>query len=320
MTSKKGKKGKKRYDVISVGSATIDCFVNLPGGFGKIRPGSKILIDSISLLTGGGGTNVAVGLKRLGMKVGYIGEVGDDHSAHIIRKELEEEGVDFLVKQHSRHETAYSVILEPKGKDRAILVYKGAASYLHREEVRDINKSADWFYFASVIGSSLKTMYSLANHAKKNRIKVFFNPSSYMIEKRKKEMEKLLSVATILSVNKEEAQKLVKSRSDDPKRLLEKMFSRASCICIITDGKRGAYVYDGENFIHRKARKVKTVDTTGAGDSFNAGFLAGYLQREDFSRKKRLERALRSGLYNAESVIRHVGAKEGLLTRRKMPG
>jgi ribokinase len=315
---RKAKNKKAKYDVIAVGSATIDCFVNLPVDFRNIRHGSKLLIEDIKLLTGGGATNVAVGLRRLGLKVGFIGEVGDDHSAYIVRRDLEKEGVDFLVKQHSRHETAYSVILESMGKDRAILVYKGASSYLHPEEVRSINKDAAWFYFSSMMGASLKTLNTLANYAKRNRIRVFFNPSSYTIERCRKEMDNILSATTIISVNKEEAQALLGSRSDRPEELLKGMKALGPEVCIMTDGENGAYAFDGTSFVHQEASRIRIVDTTGAGDSFNSGFLGGYLINKRLNDDKRLRAAMKMGAANAKSVISHVGAKTGLLTRRKM--
>jgi ribokinase len=317
MKKSKKRARKKKYDVICVGSVTIDCFVDLPVDFNNIKHGSKLIINDINLLTGGGASNVAVGLRRLGLKTGYIGEVGDDHSAYIIRRDLEKEGVDFLVKQHSRHQTAYSVILESKGKDRAILVYKGASSYLHPEEVRGIPMSTGWFYFSSMMGPSLKTMNRIANIARKKKIKVFFNPSSYMIKKCRKEMKNILSVTTIISINKEEAQALVGSRSTNPKTLLKGMKDLGPEFCIMTDGKKGAYAYDGKTVIHKKGNS-KAVETTGAGDAFNAGFLGGYLIKKNLPDDRRLKFAMRIGTENAQAVIKQVGAKTGLLHRKKI--
>ena len=199
------KKGDKGFDVVSVGSAAVDCFVSLSKELKCVKPGSKVLIDDIHLLTGGGGTNVAVGLSRLGLRTGFIGEVGEDLSAQMIRHELQKEGVAFLVKTHSRHMTAYSVVIETKGKDRTILVHKGASSFLHPGEVHKDTIRTGWFYFASVTGESVRTMTMLARFAKKHGIKVYFNPSSYMIEKGGADFRTLLSAATVLAVNKEEA-------------------------------------------------------------------------------------------------------------------
>ncbi len=311
------KKTKKEYDVITVGSATIDCFINLPTDFKNIKHGAKLLIKDIQLLTGGGGTNVGVGLARLGLKAGFIGEVGEDHSAHLIKKDLEHEGVDFIVKQHSRHLTAYSVILESKGQDRSILVYKGASSYLHPDEIDKANLKTQWLYFGSAMGASMKTMEYLANHARKKKINVYFNPSSYMVKQGRKVLRKILVATKILAMNKEEAQMLLKSGSSSVKSLLTGLWALGPDICIITDGKRGVDVYDGTDFYSLKAHTVKAIDTTGAGDAFGTGFLAGLLMKKKMDKKKRIGFAMKLGIVNSESVIRFVGTKKGLLSKRQ---
>ncbi|MBW2967212.1 carbohydrate kinase family protein [Candidatus Woesearchaeota archaeon] len=306
------------FDVISVGSAAVDCFVSLPTDLKSIKHGSKVLIKDIHLLTGGGGTNVAVGMSRLGLRTGFIGEVGDDLSAHMIEAELKKEGVEFLVKKHSRHMTAYSVVLEAKGKDRAILVHKGASSYLHPYEIPKSRLKTGWFYFASVMGESFRTMTTLARLAKKRKISIYFNPSGYMIAKGGKELEDILAATKILAVNKEEAQTLLKTRSNVVETLLLGMHRLGPEICIITDSKNGAYVYDGEHVYKRKPQKTAPVDTTGAGDAFGAGFLSGYIMKSSLKKKERISFALRMGLAESVAVIKQVGSKKGLLTKRQL--
>lgn len=311
----KNKKQKTNFDVVSVGSCTIDCFVKLPVELNKIKKGSKVLIDDIHLVTGGGGTNVAVGLSRLGLDTGFIGEVGEDLPAHMIRQELEREGVSFLVKQHSRHPTAYSVVLESKGKDRSILVYKGASSYLHTTELPK-TLSTDWFYFASVMGSSFKTMEKIASVAEKSRIDIYFNPSSYMVEQGKDFLNKVISATTILAMNKEEAQLLLNVKSEKTEQLLIGLARLGPSINIITDGKKGVIVYANNKFYSGRANNIKVVDTTGAGDAFGAGFLAGFILEQNKNFDERIKKAIKLGIYNAESVIQEIGAKKGLLRKR----
>jgi ribokinase len=303
----------KKYDVVCVGSASIDCFAKIPVDFNEIKHGSKLLVDDIQLLTGGGGTNVAVGLARLGLKTGFIGEVGPDLSASMIRHEMKKERVDFIAKQHSRHQTAYSVVLEAKGKDRAILVYKGASSFLHPDEIPKGIK-ADWFYFASVTGVSFKTLEYLSNVAKRKNINVYFNPSSYMVDQGKDYLKKVISATTILAVNKEEAESLLKMKGSIYE-LLKGLHQLGPDICIITNGSEGVHVYDGSLKYFKKARKMRPVDTTGAGDAFGAGFLGGFIMKKSIPIGERINFAMELGLLDSESVISFVGAKKGLLTK-----
>ncbi len=308
-----------KFDVICVGSATIDCFVKLPVDFKEIKHGSKLLIEDIALLTGGGGTNVAAGLAKLNVNTGFIGEVGEDLSASMIRHDLEKRGVKFLVKQHSRHSTAYSVVLESEGSDRAILVYKGASSYLTPDELPK-NMDTDWFYFASVTGTSFKTMEHIASFARKNKIGVYFNPSSYMTEKGYNFMKKVISGTTIIAMNKEEAQMLLKTKTGNVELLLKGLNKLGPKICIITDGKNGIHAFDGKQAYFTKAHKIKPIDTTGAGDAFGAGFLAGFVMKKQLPLEERMKFAMELGLLDAESVIMKVGAKAGLISKREALG
>ncbi|MBN1544833.1 carbohydrate kinase family protein [Candidatus Woesearchaeota archaeon] len=318
MAKKSGKRGQGgKYDVISVGSATVDCFVSVPFDLDQIKHGSKSLINEIKLLTGGGGTNVAVGLSRLGLRTGIVCEVGDDLSAHIIKNELAKEGVDFLVKQHSRHQTAYSVIIEAKGKDRAILTYKGASSFLHRDELPKHRLRADWFYFGSLMGASFDTMKYLAGFAKRNGISIYFNPSSYMVKQGQGFLKGVISATDVIAMNKEEAQMLLKSRSKRTDELLRGLHRLGPGICVITDGSRGVYVYDGKRFYSRRPRKVKAVDTTGAGDAFGTGFLAGLIMKKESTAEKRILFAIDFGMADAASVVMYAGTKAGLLRRKE---
>ena len=95
------------YDIITVGSATVDVFANTKySELIKIKTtekeidllaypsGSKILIKELKFTTGGGGTNTAVALSKLGHKVGFLGKLGCDENADFILKKLKEGGVD----------------------------------------------------------------------------------------------------------------------------------------------------------------------------------------------------------------------------------
>ena len=101
---------------------------------------------------------------------------------------------------------------------------------------------------------------------------------------------------------------ILKVKKKPIKELLLKLHKQGPEIVVITDGKQGVYAYDGKDSYVIKPHNVKVLETTGAGDSFASGFLAGLLKRND------IEFALQLGLAEAESVITHYGAKNKLLT------
>src|SRR3989338_5599010 len=107
------------YDVITVGSATLDVFartkfselikiINPKGETDLLAfpSGSKILLDEVEFTTGGGGTNTAVALSRLGHKVAFIGKLGDGTNSDFINKNLADEKISLLCSR-SRGKAGY---------------------------------------------------------------------------------------------------------------------------------------------------------------------------------------------------------------------
>src|SRR3990170_4582134 len=111
------------YDVITIGSATVDVFANTDSELIDIKTkdsemkflcyhtGSKILIKQLNFTTGGGGTNTAVSCSRLGLKTAYLGNVGNDENGKKIIDELKREKIDFIGTSDKVHKTNYSIVL-----------------------------------------------------------------------------------------------------------------------------------------------------------------------------------------------------------------
>jgi len=293
-------------DVICVGSATIDLFVNLKHKFAACVPGEKMLMENLEYLTGGGGSNAAVALSRLFCKVGYLGKVGSGYHALRVLKELKEEKVKIIPVQRSHLHTAFSVVMESsKEKDRIIYVHKGATNELtvHDFDIRKVR--AKWLYLASVMGKTLQTAKKIVAHAEKRGMKILFNPSSYLI--RRKDVQYFVSRADILVLNRNEAQLLTRTKKNIPELALLLLKKGPSAV-IITEGPKGVYYFDKLHKFHVPSLPLEPVSTTGAGDAFTAGFLAGTL------RGKIVPTALKIGVANACSVIQQRGAKHTLLT------
>ncbi len=303
------------YDIITLGSGTIDCFVNtgkklfIDAGKGNIQIpfGSKILVDDVEFYTGGGGTNCAASLSRLGLKAAWIGKLGPTHNGDIILQEMKKEKVDTsMVVRSKNSRTGFSVILDAKGHDRTILAYKGSNDDLRFSEIKTEKVQAKWMYCSSMLGRSFETLEKMVGLAGKNGIKVAFNPSAYLAKKGAKYLSKVLAGTSIAVMNDEEAYYLTKEK--DIKKSMQRILMLGPQIAVITKGSRGVEAYDGKRFYSLKAHKTKVVEATGAGDAFASAFLAGIIRKNDIGF------ALKLGLANAESVIQHSGAKNNLLT------
>ena len=305
-----------RFDVITVGSSTVDVFVSTNvETIGKKRNhkvkkmlayplGSKLLIKELKVTTGGGGTNTAVSFSRLGNKVAYLGKLGNDENGNIILNKLKKEKIKFIGVK-GKEQTGYSVILDSKAHDRTILTHKGCNNNLKFKELRLSKLKTKWFYFSAMLETSFKTLEKLSAFAKKNNINIAFNPSSYLAKKGAKYLKNILKNTTVLVLNKEEASSIVRGKTTED--LLKNLTKHGPQIAVITHGKNYVAAYDGNKFYKIKPHKMKVVESTGAGDAFASTFVSSLIQN------KNIETSLKAGLINAESVITHHGAKNKLL-------
>ena len=127
----------------------------------------------------------------------------------------------------------------------------------------------------------------------------------------REKLSELYAVTEVVSVNKEEAERILGLDETDIKELLEKMRALGPKIALITDGPNGAYVSDS-----RKTLRVPMypdpsppANRTGAGDAMTSTFVVA------LALGKPLEEALLWGPVNSMSVVQHIGAQKGLLSR-----
>ena len=304
------------YDVITVGSATVDVyakteFSELLKGKNKEEciaypVGSKILINELTLTSGGGGTNTAVALARLGHKVAFLGKIGSKENSKRVIDDLKKEKVDIsLIVSSKKGRTGYSIILDSIKHDRTILAFKGSNNDLKFNEIKLKKLRTKWFYFSTMMEESFRTLEKLASYAVKNDIKIMFNISSYLAKKGTRYLGNILKKINILVLNKEEACILVGRNSIES--LLKKLHKLGPEIIAITDGKHGVYVFNNHHLYYGKPHNIRVVESTGAGDAFASSFLSGMIKKND------IEFSMGLGMANAESVIQHHGAKNILL-------
>jgi ribokinase len=307
------------FDVITSGSATLDVYADTDAEEIRIRTkdsaqellayplGSKILIKNLDFKVGGGGTNTAVSFSKLGLKTGFLGVIGRDENGLKIFKALKENKVEFLGSLGDV--SGYSVILDSFMDDRTILTYKGCNNHLKFSSIDLDELETKWFYFASMRGESHKTIQKLAEYAKRNQIKLAYNPSNYQASQGLGYVGGVLKNADVLILNKQEAELLV--GKGKPQELLKRLTKHGPAIVVITDGKNGVFaLHEGVMYVV-PPKKVKVVEKTGAGDAFGAGFVAGLVMN------KSMDFCLRLGMNNAESCIQERGAKNGLLTKQQ---
>ncbi|MDD5148551.1 MAG: carbohydrate kinase family protein [Candidatus ainarchaeum sp.] len=301
-------------EVVCFGNATIDVFVHLQnehlhGNRLCLRPDSKIDADRIFFGTGGGATNTAVGLSRLGLKTGIVCALGKDENSKKVLKELEKEKIDCSgIVKLANYNTAYSVILTGFGADRIILSFAGATRHLENE--KQVNwkflEKSEWFCVSSLHSKPglLKKIFSFAE---KKAILVAWNPGKSELRQGFGKLRQLLEKTSILFLNETEAELLTGKKG--AKQNLEKL-QKIVPLVVITLGAGGSTAFDGKKFFFERARKVRVLDSTGCGDAFKSGFLAAII------RGKGIKQGLYLGSENAAQEIQFLGAKNNLIRKK----
>lgn len=326
-------------DVITIGSATMDVFVecddanivsvytkNKKSEFMSYPYGSKIEITSFASNVGGGGVNTALNFANLGFKTSAICKIGDDIYSKGVLNALNQSTLDLSnIIQDKLVSTGFSIILLSFQGDRTVLAQRGANATLKKSEINfNAIKQAKLLYIAPLSGESNKVLGSIVDFACENGVQVCFNAGTTSLKKGFDYIKKIIDAAEIVVMNKEEASMCTKIevRPDsssqkfskelihpDIKKMLEKLKVGKAKVIVITDGANGAYAFDGKTFYQCDTFPSNVISTLGAGDAFSSTFCAT-LSKTNFD----IGKSLMCAAVNSASVVSHFGASEGFLT------
>ncbi|WP_338752177.1 ribokinase [Bacillus sp. FJAT-52991] len=285
--------------IVVIGSSSMDLVVT-----SAKRPvaGETVLGDSFKTVPGGKGANQAVAAARLGAEVYMIGCVGDDHYGSVILKNFKENGVLIDCVEpitHMESGTAHIILAEG---DNSIVVVKGANNYVtpdYVEKARDLTASADMVMIQQEI--PVETVEYAASLCQEVNVPLLLNPaparplSAEVIEK-----------ASYLTPNEHEATILFSdlSASEALSKYPNKVF--------ITEGKHGVRYFNGEQEVLIPSYTVDVVDTTGAGDTFNAAFAVALAEGKSF------EESIRFANRAASLSVTKFGAQGGMPSRQEV--
>lgn len=326
-------------DIVTIGSATMDVFVECDDAnivsvrkkdkkseFMSYSYGSKIEITDFASQVGGGGVNTATNFANLGFSTSAIFKVGDDIYSQGLFKFFKNKKVSLnSVIQDKTDSTGFSIILTSFEGDRTVLAHRGANAHIKKSEINfDEIKNAKLLYIAPLNGDSNKVLDGIVTFAKENDTFICFNAGTTGIKKGFNYLKKILSLAQIIVMNKEEASMAtgIQLRSDtkdvkyskelihpDLKEMLKKMKVSDYQVVVITDGKYGAYAYDGQKYFYCPCFDGPVTSTLGAGDAFASTFCASLMRfNQDISK------SLVAASINSAGVVSEFGATKGFLT------
>ena len=321
------------FDIITIGGATQDIFVETDRGkifnletvsskesYLCFDYGAKIEMDKMAYDIGGGAANTAVNFANLGLNTGIIVKIGNDLTAKAIMQRFKEKNIDTsMVIESKEDKTGFSIILTSYEGDRTVLMHRGANSTIKESEINfeKINHSK-WLYVASLSGDSNQVLDKLAEYAENNGVNMAINPGSTQLKGGIDCMKKILKKAEILVLNRDEASAVTGIPNNPPefpsacddnlKEMIVKLRNYCPNTVVITEGKRGAYAFNGETFYHCPTFPSKVVSTLGAGDAFASTFVAGMIKYE----KNNIEKSLKIASINSAHVVQSFGAQSGL--------
>ena len=313
-----------RLDVLAIGNAIVDVIADADDRFlaeQGLHKGMMRLIDEREAerlygamgpgreLSGGSAGNTAAGLAALGCKAGFIGQVADDQLGAIYQHDIESLGVDFIVPARADvGATARSLILVTADAQRTMNTFLGAAQMLDKSDIDPAEVAAAGIvYLEGYLWDPPAPRAAMekaieAAHAAGRKV-AFTLSDTFCVDRHRGGFWQLLKDGKIDILFANEAEAAAMTEANDVEDAIAQLAEFAP-ILVVTRSEAGATAISGGERADVPAQPIeRLVDTTGAGDLFAAGFLAGQ------ARGKSLKDSLTLGAIAAAEVIQHYGAR-----------
>ncbi|MBU2996666.1 ribokinase [Cellulophaga baltica] len=252
--------------IIVIGSTNLDLVFqteNFP------KPGETIKSKDFSMLSGGKGSNQAIAASRLGGNVSFISKIGNDDFGQRSIKELNLSKVncDYVFTDHEAVSGVAVILINEKGEN-SIVMAPGANNLL---SVSDIDNASPIIKNAAIIliqlEISIDTVKYLLKTVASSESKIIFNPAPmHLLD------DWMYAKIYLITPNESESESLTGIKITDietASQAADYFLNKGVKNVVITLGAKGAFFKNKDEEFHIPAKKVKVVDTTGAGDVFN---------------------------------------------------
>lgn len=307
------------YDFIAVGDATLDVFMKIEDASVhcavdthecklELNYADKIPVEQVDFIIGGNAANAAVGAKRLGHTAAFVSTIGDDDTGKKITQNFHKEGVstEYLTVD-TKAASNYSVVLNYQA-ERTILVHHEPRNY-----VWNVMEAPKWFYLTST-GHGYEPLFERVVHTvRESHSFLAYNPGSHQLRAGLEALKPSIAVTNLLFLNREESADLLGlEASASIKDLLSGLKDLGAQIVVITDGPKGAYVFDGTHRFFMGIYDGPVIERTGCGDAFGTAFTMAIAEGKD------IVEAMRWGNANSTSVLAHIGPQAGLCNQAQI--
>jgi len=300
--------------IIAFGEALIDFF----GEKGKGLKNSLYFTKCF----GGAPANFAISCSRLGAKVSLITRISDDPFGDFLIETLKKEKVDTsFIKRTSKKTSLALVALDREGKPDFNFYWDNTSNIdVRKEDIKEsLFRKAKIFHFCSL---SLTTepvrssLFQALKLAKKHKLMISFNANLRPDLMRKDTLywvKRALEYTDIFLLSKDELSLITKERNLD--RAVNHFKIKK---IIVTLGEEGSFLYEENKKIKVSAFKVRTIDTTGAGDAFSAGISVGLLKNYQKEELLKFANAVAALSIQKRSSSNKLGAISSLPTLKEV--
>ncbi|HUX52846.1 MAG TPA: adenosine kinase [Williamwhitmania sp.] len=281
-------------EVIGLGNALVDLLTSIESDDLLVQlgmpKGSMQLVDEVNMqrvldatknlkrdrASGGSAANTISGMAMLGVKTGYIGKVGRDETGEFFRRDMEKAGITPVLLE-GKAPSGVAIGLISYDSERTFATYLGAAIELIPEDLTaSMFHGYEYFHIEGYLVQNQQLVRRAMELAKQEGLKITLDLASYNVVESNLEFlkEVVEKYVNIVFANEEEARSF--TGMEPPEAVVE--ISKICDIAVVKVGMNGSYIRT-DNVTHKvEAVRANSIDSTGAGDLYAAGFLYGLLQ------------------------------------------
>ena len=306
--------------ILGIGSALVDILtqipdetilqqLNLPKGSMTyvdaekvVGIGEQIAQYGIQKASGGSTANTMSGLAKLGIETGFLSKIGHDEVGEFFKKQMTDTNVKPQLLTTTTPTGRVIAMVTPDG-ERTFATCLGAAAEMCAADIHpDLLDGWDIFYVEGYLVANPTLLEKALDTAHTRGMTIAMDMASYNeVAKNRNLLQRLLEDRLdIVFANEQEAQAL--TGMDDPVEALHYIAERCQ-IAVVKVGAKGAFIQRGDEVVTVPPMKANVIDTTGAGDVWASGFLAGLVKGEP------LQKCGMKGAIVAKNIIEVIGAK-----------
>ena len=305
--------------ILGIGSALVDILTQIPDekilkelnlpkssmtyvdAKTSVEIGNKLAYLGNQMASGGSAANTMSGLAQLGVEAGFLSKIGEDEIGRFFEKQMTESHVKPLMLKSETPSGRVQALVTADG-ERTFATCLGAAAEMCADDIKpELFDGWDIFYVEGYLVANPTMLRKAVETAKAQGMTIAIDLASYNVVEESRDflMELINNYVDIVFANEHEALALT---GMEPENALH-FIAEHSDIAVVKIGAKGAYIQRGNEIVTIPPMKADVVDTTGAGDMWAAGFLAGLVKGEN------LQKCGMMGAIVAKNIIEVVGAK-----------